>query len=195
MDFKDAVRRIDRETWLPALETLFSSMDRAYDQVAKAYGFHCPGCADNCCLTRFHHHTLLEYLYLKKGLAGLASDTFDDAMARAENVVARTREMEDRGETPRIMCPLNQDGLCLIYRFRPMICRLHGLAHELRKPGHDPVRSQGCDLFTDLTRSMDYIPFDRTPFYMDMALLERKLREATGIRDRLRHTIAEMMLL
>ena len=42
---------------------------------------------------------------------------------------------------------------------------------------------------------MDYIPFDRTPLYMDMALLERRLRETTGIRDRLRHTIAEMMLL
>lgn len=195
MGFDNAVRHIDRKLWLPSLETIFSAMDRAYDRVADAYGFHCRGCADNCCLTRFRHHTLLEYLYLKEGLAGLAPETRQDAMDRAETVAAETQELERQGLAPRIMCPLNREGLCLVYRHRPMICRLHGLAHELRKPGQEPARNEGCGLFTDLTRSMDYIPFDRTPFYMDMALLERKLREVTGIGNRLRHTIAEMMLL
>lgn len=195
MTFYDEVRLISPELWLAPLERAFATMDDAYDAVAGAYGFHCTGCADNCCFTRFHHHTLLEYLYLKKGLETLDSETYNDAMEKAANVVSRTRTAEEKGETPRFLCPVNRDGLCLIYRFRPMICRLHGMAHELRKPGHNPVKSEGCGLFTETTKAMDYIPFDRTPFYMEMALLERNLREATGVTARLRHTIAEMMLL
>ena len=66
-----------RHRYLPLLkrlETLFGEMNRAYTAVAGQYGFQCNGCADNCCLTRFHHHTLLEYLYLVEGLRTLESD-------------------------------------------------------------------------------------------------------------------------
>jgi hypothetical protein len=53
---------------------LFDEMDQAYTVVAGQYGFQCNGCADNCCLTRFYHHTLLEYLYLVEGLRTLEPD-------------------------------------------------------------------------------------------------------------------------
>ena len=65
-----------RHRYLPLLnrmETLFGEMNRAYETVAGQYGFQCNGCADNCCLTRFYHHTLLEYLYLMEGLRTLES--------------------------------------------------------------------------------------------------------------------------
>ena len=38
---------------------LFEQMDRAYDAAARNSGFVCNGCRDNCCLTRFYHHTLV----------------------------------------------------------------------------------------------------------------------------------------
>jgi hypothetical protein len=63
---------------LPLLDRVggpfYADMDRAYAEVADRYGFHCNGCADSCCLTRFYHHTLLEYLYLAEWVRGLASD-------------------------------------------------------------------------------------------------------------------------
>lgn len=195
MTFYDTLRPIGDELWLSQLADLFLRMDKAYDTVAQAYGFHCRGCADNCCFTRFRHHTLLEYLYLQKGLETLDPETLKTVMNQAIDVVKKTEEADKRGETPRILCPLNRDGLCLSYAFRPMICRLHGLAHELRKPGQNPVKSEGCGLFSDITKTMDYIPFDRTGFYTEMALLERNLRQASGVTIRLKHTLAEMMLL
>lgn len=195
MTFYDKVSHITEEFWLTPLAQLFSQMDAAYNAVADAYGFHCHGCVDNCCYTRFHHHTLLEYLYLKKGLEILEPSIQMQVFEQAGDVVEATRAAEEKGQTPRIMCPLNHEGLCLIYAYRPMICRLHGMAHELRKPGQNPLRSEGCDLFTELTGTMDYIPFDRTPFYMEMARLERNLREASGVTDRLKLTIAEMIRL
>lgn len=195
MTFYDKVSHISEEFWLTPLAQLFSQMDAAYDAVADSYGFHCHGCVDNCCYTRFHHHTLLEYLYLKKGLEILEPSIQAKVFEQAGDVVETTRAAEEKGLTPRIMCPLNQEGLCLIYAYRPMICRLHGMAHELRKPGQNPLRSEGCGLFTELTGTMDYIPFDRTPFYMEMARLERNLREASGVTDRLKLTIAEIIRL
>ncbi len=195
MIFHDRVRDIDSALWLTPIAQIFERMDAAYDKVSEAYGFHCRGCADNCCLTRFHHHTLAETLYLKRGFEGLSDDLKVELKDKARDVVEKTRKADEKGETPRIMCPLNHEGLCMLYVYRPMICRLHGLAHELIKPGQSPVLSEGCGLFTEKTRSMDYIPFDRTPFYVDMALLEQNLRKVSGFTDRLKHTVAEIILL
>jgi hypothetical protein len=74
-----------------------------------------------------------------------------------------------------------------------MICRLHGIAHELRRPDGASRRSPGCDAFTDQTRGKAYIPFDRTPLYMEMAALEREFRTALGENRKLRMTVAEMI--
>ena len=42
-------------------------MDADYASVSRAYGFTCRGCDENCCRTKFYHHTFLEYLYIKAG--------------------------------------------------------------------------------------------------------------------------------
>jgi hypothetical protein len=66
-----------RDRYLPLLDrltSLFEQMDAAYDAVAGQYGFFCQGCADNCCRTRFHHHTLIEYLYLMEAMNDLDAD-------------------------------------------------------------------------------------------------------------------------
>lgn len=195
MTLFDRLNLTDHPSFLDRLSHVFKSMDQAYDQVAGAYGFQCRGCEDNCCYSRFYHHTLLEYAYLHQGIHTLSPDRRDAVLERARQVVDANQREDRTGTSERMICPLNEDGLCLTYVHRPMVCRLHGLAHELRKPGLEPVRSPGCGLFTQKTRDMDYISFDRTPFYMDLAHLERDFRLATGITDRLKLTIAEILVL
>lgn len=185
----------DQGPWLQRIQDLFGRMDAAYEKVASAYGFQCRGCEDNCCYSRFYHHTLLEYLYLRQGFLALDSARQKALLERAETVVREVARDQREGRSQKRLCPLNEEGLCVLYAWRPMVCRLHGLAHELCKPGQAPVRHRGCDLFDQQTRTHAYLSFDRTPFYMDMAHLERALRLAAGVADRMKHTIAEMLLL
>ena len=195
MNFIKNLPEIDYSPFLENLEKVFKNMGESYDAVAKQYSFNCTGCEDNCCLTRFYHHTLLEHLLIEKGFRTLDSAKREEVLEKAKLVVKKTEDADLKGITPRVMCPLNFDGLCILYNFRPMVCRLHGLEHELAKPGQPPVRSSGCDLFTKQTKNIDYIKFDRTIHYIEMAKLESSLRNASGFMEKIRHTIAEMMLL
>ena len=187
-----------RQRYLPLLErlkALFDEMDQAYATAADRYGFCCSGCVDNCCLTRFYHHTLLEWLYLLEGLAGLPPAAREAIVAKAHRVNQQAAHAGQANAAQRIMCPLNQDERCLLYPFRPMICRLHGIPHELHTPG-GVVRSPGCDAFFDQCRQhghTDYIRFDRTPFYRRMAMLERELRTQTGYGPKIKLTVAQMV--
>jgi Fe-S-cluster containining protein len=189
-----------RHRYLPLLkrlETLFGEMGRAYTAVAGQYGFQCNGCADNCCRTRFYHHTLLEYLYLVEGLRSLESEVRHAIYEKALTVGAAMDDIDRQGEELRIMCPLNRNERCMLYPYRPMICRLHGIPHELQRSGGNPIKNPGCDAFFNQCRQhgqTDYIRFDRTPFYRQMAALEQGLRRKTGYPDKIKLTIAQMLV-
>ncbi|MCB2147035.1 MAG: hypothetical protein KQI81_11210 [Deltaproteobacteria bacterium] len=179
------------------METLFNEMNRAYEAVAVQYGFVCNGCADNCCLTRFYHHTLLEYLYLVEGMCTLEPGIRQSINKQALTVSTGMADADRRGEALRIMCPLNRNERCILYPYRPMICRLHGIPHELQRPGGNLIKNPGCNAFFDQCRERgktDYIRFDRTPFYRQMATLEQELRRETGYSDKIRLTIAHMLV-
>ena len=180
------------------LGDLFSLMDQNYQEVASHYGFACEGCEDNCCMTRFHHHTFLEVFYLKKAFASLEPETRSEIAKRAEEVVRLHAEAEKNGETARVMCPLNVGGKCLVYEGRPMICRLHGIPSELNPPGRPasagPIITPGCDLFSRRCERMNYRKFDRTPFYMKLAALEREFKEWYGLEGKIKMTIAQILL-
>lgn len=143
------------------LQALYARMDRAYQAAARCYGFDCQGCDESCCRTRFDHHTLLEYLYLREGLARLAPEV--QAAARR------------------------------LYAFRPMICRLHGIPHELRPPGRPVSYGPGCPLFSERHARQAYVAFDRSPLYARMARLEQEIRRSLGFGARLKMTVAEML--
>ena len=180
--------------FLSELETLFDAMDREYNRIAGAYGFTCTGCADNCCQTRFYHHTLLESTYLAKGFHTLVKTDREKIATRAEKVVKQSEEADACSDSVRLWCPLNEEGMCLLYAYRPMICRLHGIPHELKRPGQTPRMNPGCDDFHDRYGQGNHIAFDRTPFYAGMVELEQRLRQAVGCSDRLKLTVAEMIL-
>ena len=176
------------------LKAAFQRMDAAYQEAADYYDFHCSGCEDNCCRTRFHHHTLLEFFYIFKGFEELSAEKRQDIRQKAEAVCSESLESERRGETIRLMCPLNENGLCLLYDYRPMICRLHGISHEIHRPDGQVLYGPGCDVFMNIAEKQKKVNFDRTPFYKEIALLEKAFREKTGNSQGVKMTVSQMLI-
>lgn len=173
---------------------LYAQMDQAYAAAAGAHGFACNGCQDNCCLTRFYHHTLVEYRYLRAGLALEPEATRDLIRQSAAEVVQQMNDAGRTNATVKVMCPLNQAGRCTLYAHRPMICRLHGIPHQLRRPDGQRQTGPGCDDFDRQCGETQEAILDRTPLYMALAALERELRQATGFNRKIKMTIAEMIV-
>lgn len=176
---------------------LFSQMDAAYNRVAAQYGFLCNGCKDNCCRSVFFHHTFVEKAFLQYGFFQMDAKRQKEIRQKADLYISRTFpgspvQTKPARKSLKKMCPLNQDGRCTLYYFRPMICRLHGLPHQLKRPADKTVvRGPGCAAgkFDD----KPYIPFDRTPFYVQMAGIEQTFRKKTGHTGKIRETIAHML--
>jgi hypothetical protein len=159
---------------------LYRDMEAAYDQTAGALGFSCSGCPDNCCDSYFLHHTYTERLSEKAAGYVVASEA---ALAR--------------GERPVIMCPLNLDGLCALYPYRLMICRLHGVPSSMTRPDGRKLNFPGCFRCQEEVKKDDSVPFlDRTGFFKRLVDLELKLlakRRAAAPKVKL--TIAQMIVM
>lgn len=177
------------------LAEIFSDMDMEYEKSAASVGFSCRGCSESCCETRFYHFTWTEYLYLMKGLMngldGVEYDAFALMGDRARFVADYYRK-GSQIDVPRIMCPVNEDGLCRLYDFRPMICRLHGVVHEFSMGGQKK-EGPGCALFDAAANGKNIQPLDRTPFYSRMSMLEKKAREVLGQPGKIKMTVADMV--
>jgi len=97
-----------------------------------------PGC-DACC--RHLSIFAVEAAALKLALKGLRAP--DAALIR------------DRARLtgPDAPCPLLHDGLCLLYRARPIICRTHGLPLLITRDG-----DRGVDFCPENFRGLSSIP-------------------------------------
>jgi Fe-S-cluster containining protein len=175
-------------------DRLLAQMDAAYDRVAAKAGFVCNGCEDNCCRTRFYHHTLMELLYLQSGLVALPPGQQLRISDRAEAAAQQMKTLEWEGRPVRVMCPLNQQGRCVLYAHRPMICRLHGIPNVLRRPDGRVLTGPGCDAYDRQCGPTSGDPLDRTPLYTAMADLERRLRQRLGVSRKIKLTVAQMIL-
>ena len=180
--------------FLDRLRDIFAAMDLEYARAAAHYQFQCDGCADSCCLTRFYHHTYLEYFYFRRSFEQLDSRKKDEIILRAEDVCRQTAKADEKGMPVRLLCPLNDDSLCTLYPFRPMICRMHGIPHELQKPGQNVIHGPGCSTFDERCGDKGYFKFDRTPFYGAMAKLENEFKQTAGLEGRIKMTVAEMVV-
>jgi len=173
---------------------LFGQMDAAYDRAANKAGFICNGCDDNCCRTRFYHHTLVELLYFQSGLAAMPLSRQQRIRDRARDAVRRMEALESDGRPVRVMCPLNEEGRCALYAHRPMICRLHGIPNVLRRPDGRVLQGPGCDDYYLQCGPTSGEPLNRTPLYTAMADLERRLRSRLEFSGKIRLTVARMIL-
>jgi hypothetical protein len=178
------------------ISRLYSVIDAAYTAAARHYGFDCRGCADSCCAERFYHYTISEHIFLATGVISLDPEDKKWIFGRADEVTEHQHLHDAPGHAERAMCPLNREGLCLLYAYRPMICRLQGIPHYLKKAGQPQQRGPGCHVFDEnigREKSADF-GFDHTPFYSEMAALEIEIRNRLQYRGRSRKTVAEMLV-
>jgi Fe-S-cluster containining protein len=176
------------------LTRLFARMDHAYNETALGLGFECRGCRDNCCRTLFYHHTLAEFLYLRRGLAELPTPEQVRIRTRAADAHHRTMAADPAIGSPRIMCPLNTEGRCVLYSHRPMICRLHGIPHFFHLPDGRRQTGPGCADFESHCGSSGAPGLNRTPLYQALSALERDIRVLAQFSGRLKMTVAEILI-
>ncbi|MBC2737418.1 MAG: hypothetical protein HF981_23860 [Desulfobacteraceae bacterium] len=176
------------------LQAIYAAMDARYAAAADRYSFECRGCDDSCCLTRFYHHTLVELAGLFSGYLTLSAEERRCISQNAQTYCHVVSEDERRNRRTPHLCPLNRDTQCLLYRERPMICRLHGIPHIMRHPYKGLITGPGCHIFEATGQPAGESPLDRTPHYIALANLEKVLRNATGIETPVRLTIAQMIV-
>ncbi len=173
------------------LAEICKAIDAAYHEAQHYYKFSCNECVDNCCATKFYHHTLIEELYLAEGLKTLDEKRKESLVMRAKEVIAVHKSSP---ENVRIMCPANEKGRCILYEYRPMICRIHGVPYELHKMDLTSEHGQGCYRFiTENAGREKDLRLDRTRFYFAMAGVEKDVREYYSFTGRYKKTTAEMI--
>ncbi len=175
---------------------LYRDMESAYDQTAKALDFSCSGCPDNCCDSYFLHHTYTEWAYLWQGLKALEESQLRNITEKAAKYVVESEAALARGERPIIMCPLNTDGLCSLYSYRLMICRLHGAPATFTRPDGKKMDFPGCFRCQEhISGDNSAEPLDRTQFFRRLVELEIGLlghRRMSAPKVKL--TIAQMIV-
>ena len=91
-----------------------------YFELHKAY-IHCkPGCSA-CCEKGDYPLTSIELEYLMKGYIALDNTT--------KQVVQQNINSMKKGG----VCPFLVDKKCSVYKYRPIICRVHGLAYRYKE--------------------------------------------------------------
>lgn len=180
-------------TFIDRIGKLYSAIDSMYEVAARHYHFDCNSCNASCCQTRFFHYTHAEYMYLKLGF-----DTLEDS--KKDLIKGLAAKYEDyykhNPEDSRLMCPLNEDSLCILYKWRPMICRLHGLPFETQDINMVATFYDGCEMFMQRKNKEGYVymTINRTIYYREMARLEQDLRQDYNLGTSNKDTVAGMIL-
>ncbi|HAS87736.1 MAG TPA: hypothetical protein DCS48_00260 [Desulfovibrio sp.] len=191
------MKKMTRQAVFRKLGALYECMATVYADTSAKIGLSCENCEENCCTSYFQHHTYVEWIYLWQGLNKLPDAKRNEYIQRSEDYVRNAKAMLDNGMRPKIMCPLNDDGLCGVYQHRLMICRMHGVVNTLRQPNGRQLSFPGCFKCQDLTKDMDNVPVvDRTPLYkelvgLEMGLLGNKIRTMPKVDL----TLAEMIVM
>jgi len=194
-----------KELVLPAdlvqrLENLYSQMEKQYDNVARALDFGCDGCPDNCCDSYFLHHTHAEWAYLRQGFLLLPAQKQEAVMRRARQYQEQSEKLLQEGERPQLMCPLNEDGRCILYKHRLLVCRTHGVPAKMRRPDGQAMEFPGCfrcqEVVAEREKSGLKTPrVDRTAHLMELVNIENELLEfKRHLYPRVKLTIAEMIV-
>ena len=129
---------------MPGLENYLALLDRVDElcrRTASRFDSHItcrPGC-DACC-----RH--LSIFAVEAAALGRALDALPEPDAAS---IRRAAELTG----PEDPCPLLHDGLCLLYRARPIICRTHGLPLLISRDGES-----GVDFCPENFRGIPSIP-------------------------------------
>ncbi len=181
------------------LETIYDVLQQGYEKVADALDFSCEGCSDNCCDSWFKHHTLVEWLYFREGFEALSAERQQELQLRAQKYLQQAELALQKDERPQIMCPLNEGGLCILYKHRFLVCRTHGVPAKLKRPDGRVFTFPGCFRCQNIVNERynmagsDLAPrVNRTPMLIRLANLEKNILYIKNIK--IDKTIAEMIL-
>jgi len=132
---------------LSQYKTLLETVDQWFEHCATvaAIEINCRRACTGCCHGLFEI-SLLDARLLQEGFSRLQPDVQKIALEKSRHRLAQLQELWPDFQSPFILnrlpheewqqmpeedktpCPLlSDDGLCLVYEFRPMTCRLHGL--------------------------------------------------------------------
>lgn len=187
------------ELLLVELEQIYGKLQQQYSRVAGELDFSCEGCPDNCCDSYFLHYTYAEWAYLWIGLKQLSAEKQRQLADRAHRYLLECEKALDAGKRPEEMCPLNEKGLCLLYKHRLLVCRTHGVPARLTRPDGQTLRFPGCFRCQELVGSRAAekpLPeVERTALLQKLARLEGRLLEnRRHLLPKIRMTIAEMLV-
>lgn len=182
------------------LAVLYDDMETAYDKVSQVLSHSCDGCTDNCCDSYFSHHTYIEWAYLWHGMATLGADEQQELISQAVKCEHGYEDSLKRGGRPTIMCPLNRNGRCQLYRYRLMVCRTHGVPATMIRPDGRVISFPGCFRCQERV-ALQFAPgqpvpvMDRTALLQRLVALEQGFLVESGVRaPRLKITIARMLV-
>lgn len=190
------------EILIRKLEEIYGNIQEDYDRVARELEFSCNGCPDNCCDSYFLHHTYAEWAYLWEGVRQLDGSWRDAVMLRARVWLEQCNKILAMDKRPQVMCPLNENGLCVLYNHRLLVCRTHGVPAWITRPDGRELRFPGCfrcqEIVAEHFQSPGQHPpphVDRTELLHELAMLENQLlRGKRHVLPKVRLTIAEMLL-
>ncbi|MEN8200184.1 MAG: hypothetical protein ABFR63_08940 [Thermodesulfobacteriota bacterium] len=179
---------------------IYEEMESSYDEVARALKFSCEGCPDNCCDSYFLHHTYTEWAYLWQGFRNCPEEKQAEIMERSKQYILDCEKAEAEGERPQVMCPLNEEGRCILYTHRLMVCRTHGVPASMRRPDGQTLNFPGCFRCQEIVKKKfvhdSQAPhMERTPLLRRLVGVERELMgEKIHLYPRVKLTIAQMLV-
>jgi len=182
------------------LKKLYEEMEASYDNVAIQLEFSCQDCPDNCCDSYFLHHTYAEWSYLWFGFGLLPAQKQKLILDQSHQYIQGCRLAESKGERPQLMCPLNENGLCILYPYRLMVCRTHGVPASMTRPDGQLLNFPGCfrcqEIIEDQYIQAEQSPrMERTKLLSELVMIENDLFNGRRhLYPKVKLTIAEMLL-
>lgn len=179
---------------IPRLTELYRQIDDQYREIAETIGLTCIGCDGvRCCTVDLRLHTFMEMHYVRRGFNTLDPALRNEVLLRSRTMKA-AKEADPYGEAYRnAVCALNVGGKCVLYAYRPMICRLAGIPHVFVRPDGKTLESGGCSHYTEqIGQSRHDAKIDRTEYYRAMAELEMEIVKSSHCRTAPR-SIAEVL--
>lgn len=183
------------ESLISRIRELYDKMDSAYAAAAEKIDLTCEGCDGVlCCTVDLTVHTFVEMSYLRQGFYALDPLMQSEILIKSRRMVSAKRQAPKGDDYRGAVCALNSAGACVLYKYRPMICRLAGVPHFFTKPNGTELESGGCKKFDESIAAKNSGEIlDRTEFYREMAAMEIEAVIARGERTE-KLTIAEILV-
>lgn len=187
------------EVMIRELEEIYSKLQAEYDRVAGELDFSCDGCPDNCCDSYFLHYTYAEWAYLWCGVHQQPQEKQKQLVDRARRYIQECEKALSRDTRPQVMCPLNEQGQCVLYKHRLLVCRTHGVPAAMTRPDGRTLRFPGCFRCQEIVEARPdgnvVSQVERTPLLQRLARLENDLLvNRRHLLPKIRMTIAEMLI-